>query len=708
MKSVINKKVGLFLLLALVFLSCPGFSMAKGAKDKGPDGTDLFTAQVLANGTVVLYKNNEHLGSILAQVFGKGSTMWDLFRFQAWAKDPRFNAMAFLPNQAKVGLSYSVTFTANAVHVLYRMTALQDVQVINVRAALFTPYAPWISAPFIWGGGSGTVPSIHETNFTLGSKALELNTVGPALKDGFTLQWSGVGLHGTLQDNRTWSPDLVFTWDHDEPVDRTWLWKAGEEKVFDFTLGLNRDLVFPTEAGEKTANGFEGNWSGYVEVPDHKMNYRVSLLVEKMPQGKWNIHSSEVDGGQWNIKKDGKVTVKGRTLRIDAKNGNVLEVKLDPSGQNLDGINKDATTTYQAHFHRGLEYVLPRVDGEGKAVTEYSYQQPQSLSDGWESGDLSRSPLDPKMVKRGLDQILNQGFPHCESLVLVQGGKLLVDEYFYGTKAGDEHQLQSVTKTVLSILFGIAQDQGLVNTHDKLYDYFPEFRKEKNWEEVKNKITLDHMLTMTSGLPCDDWVGAENSCGQGMWGNPDWLNYVLSMPLNHKPGEFYAYCTSCMEPLGEIIARKSGMAIPDFAQKYLYDPLGIQAHSWWTGPNKVTETGGSHRLRPRDMAKLGYLFLKKEKWKGQQVVSEKWVEESTKFHVNPLHQVTWTYSYLWWQGKGPFQDREIPYFFAGGKFGQFIFVVPELDLVCVMTGADDDLVMAGQDFFKAYILGAFK
>jgi CubicO group peptidase (beta-lactamase class C family) len=277
-----------------------------------------------------------------------------------------------------------------------------------------------------------------------------------------------------------------------------------------------------------------------------------------------------------------------------------------------------------------LDFLIPRLDADGKAVSEYAYQVPQTLTDGWPIGDLRKSPLDPKSVERGVGKILQQRFPNIQGLVVVQKGKLLLDQYFYGFGPSDAHQLQSATKSVLSILFGIAQGQGLVNVQDKLYDYFPEYRSKPGWSEDKNKITLGHLLSMSSGLACDDWLPPGDNCNAEMWKTQDWLSFDLSLPLAYKPGEHFAYTTSCMELLGAVLARKSGMSVPDFGKKVLWDPLGIQAPSWFAGPNQVTEVGGSLQLRPRDMAKLGQLYLQKGKWNGQSAVPEKWVEASTR------------------------------------------------------------------------------
>ena len=243
-------------------------------------------------------------------------------------------------------------------------------------------------------------------------------------------------------------------------------------------------------------------------------------------------------------------------------------------------------------------------------VTHYDYQMPQTLTDGWTVGDLRKSPLDPERVSRGIDKILNRRFPNIEGLVVVQKGRLLLDEYFKGLGPGDSHQLQSVTKSVLSILFGIAQDRGLVATEDKLFDYFPEYRSQPGWKENKNQITLGNLLSMSSGLACDDWLPPGDNCNSEMWRSQDWLSYILTLPLDHSPGEHFAYSTSCMEPLGAILARKSGMTVPQFAQRVLYDPLGIEAHQWASGPNQVTGGGGQPLSETPGYGKTGLPVFK--------------------------------------------------------------------------------------------------
>ena len=217
---------------------------------------------------------------------------------------------------------------------------------------------------------------------------------------------------------------------------------------------------------------------------------------------------------------------------------------------------------------------------------------------------------------------------------------------------------------------------------------------------------------MTSGYACDDFFRATD-CHFEMFKKPDWLDFVLSQPMNHQPGKHWAYCNDCMELLGAVIARKSRMPIPEFTKKYLYDPLGINAHYWFAGPNQVTEVCASHWLKPRDMVKLGYLYLEKGNWKGKQVVPENWVLESTKPEaITPKDKPrNFDYGYLWWLKNLPCKNGKARVFYANGLGNQYIFVAPELDLVCVVTGGnykrsgvDEN---PGLDLFADGILGAF-
>jgi CubicO group peptidase (beta-lactamase class C family) len=264
-----------------------------------------------------------------------------------------------------------------------------------------------------------------------------------------------------------------------------------------------------------------------------------------------------------------------------------------------------------------------------------------------------------------------------------------------------------VTKSVFTTLFGIAQDQGLVNVNQKLYDLYPEYRSKSGWDPKKNDITLGMLLCMDSGFACDNLA---DSCATDIYKTHDWLGYTLSLPLNHVPGQHWTYNGTSLIPISNWIAEKSGMSIADYAQKYLEGPLGIQPHYWETGPNGITRVDASHYMTPREMLKLGVLYLNNGKWNGKRIVSKKWVAQATIPQAAKDQTRNFEYGYLFWLKSMTFGKRTVPIIEANGWGGQYIFIVPDFDLVCVMTAGNYQMgsfFTMEEDFFKKYVMAAF-
>lgn len=465
--------------------------------------------------------------------------------------------------------------------------------------------------------------------------------------------------------------------------------------------------------------GPAGYWYGYVDClgKGHQ-----ALVIEGSDKVPYKAHLDNIEMGAIGIPFRNLV-VTGKTFHGEI--GADGSVDLTMEGPDIfkgtmkmtsDSLALIAGKSFPMELKRGLAYSVPRVNSQDKAVTDYSYRKPERLDDGWEPGDIQDVGGDRNKIENVVKAILKMDAPNIHSLLLARHGKLLLDEYFYGYEPTEIHQLQSTSKSVLSILMGIAADQHLLQTDDKLIKYFPKYRSKPNWDVRKNKITLGTLLSMTSGFACDDGQyrkAGGAGCEVDMLNSPDWLDFCLTQPMAHQPGQHYGYCTSCLTLLGAVLAKQSGMSVGEFAQKYLYDPLGIHSVQWLTGPNGITEVGASHWLRPRDMAKLGLLYLDKGNWNGKQVVSAKWVEESTHPQPIPPDGKPWPtftgYGYLWWSQKIPTPRGDIFTYYANGKGGQYIIVVPDMDLVCVMTAGYYQAWSSDQglEFFKDYIINAF-
>jgi len=209
-------------------------------------------------------------------------------------------------------------------------------------------------------------------------------------------------------------------------------------------------------------------------------------------------------------------------------------------------------------------------------------------------------------------------------------------------------------------------------------------QSKKNIDERKEKITIKHLLTMSSGLDCNDWDKKSKGQEDKVYKKKDWLQYTLNLPMVNEPGTVSNYCSMGAVLIAEIISQASGMTIDKFAEQYLFKSLGINNVSWGhTSNKKIIPSGKRLYMTSRDMAKIGQLILNKGKWNEKQIVSKKWIEEST----TPKTKITGIdYGYLWWNI--PFKANEKIFISktALGNGGQYIMVLPELDMVAVFTG----------------------
>jgi CubicO group peptidase (beta-lactamase class C family) len=284
--------------------------------------------------------------------------------------------------------------------------------------------------------------------------------------------------------------------------------------------------------------------------------------------------------------------------------------------------------------------------------------------------------LDSQILAKA-DDTIQKTMPTVLSFMVIRHGSIVYEKYYRGNNQDSLVVVYSVTKSVISALTGIAIRDGYFSGVDrKLPDIFPHYFSD-NSDPRKREITIKHLLTMTAGLEiADDEAWAKS---------PDWCKYVIDRPLVHKPGEKFDYNSGLTNVLSVIITKTTGMTTKEFADKHLFGPLGITDYTWSQDPQGYYLGGWGLRLTPRDMAKFGYLYLREGMHNGQQIVPRQWVQESVTLHSYP--EKTDGYGYAWWLDK--LEDRvhgkKYQAFFALGYGGQFIWVVPELDIITVIT-----------------------
>lgn len=345
----------------------------------------------------------------------------------------------------------------------------------------------------------------------------------------------------------------------------------------------------------------------------------------------------------------------------------------------------------------------------GKAPFQpYAYEPPPALSDGWPTASADAVGLDPAPLEAATNAIGDGTFPKVDSMLVVRQGRLVHEAYFNGFDRERLHDLRSATKSITSALVGIAVDQGLLSGVDeRVLPRLGGGAGLRNPDPRKDAITLGHLLTMTPGLACDDWNAASPGNEEKMYKERDWVKFVLDLPMVADPGTRYGYCTGGVVTLGAVIGNASGRRADAFAREVLFGPLGITRAEWEYTPTGAVDTGGHIRMRPRDMAKFGQLFLQRGLWNGQRVVSEAWVERSTAFHVRTVSNEE--YGYLWWRRTTQRAGTPVPTFYAIGNGGQQIIVAPSLELVAVFTGSNyDTSAVFPNQIFDRYVLTAVR
>jgi CubicO group peptidase (beta-lactamase class C family) len=202
----------------------------------------------------------------------------------------------------------------------------------------------------------------------------------------------------------------------------------------------------------------------------------------------------------------------------------------------------------------------------------------------------------------------------------------------------------------------------------------------------KARITLRHLLMMSSGLQWDENLPYtdENNSEIAMLRSGDRWRFALQPRLLVAPGSEWNYSGGCTELLGAVLRKASGKPIEEFAREALFSPLGISDFGWARYPDNIPVAASGLQFRPRDLGKIGQLVLQRGQWDGKPVVSQQWIDEATAPQIGPGDRI-YFYGYQWWLGRSLLDRREIPWIMAMGLGGQRMFVVPTLDLVCVVT-----------------------
>lgn len=305
---------------------------------------------------------------------------------------------------------------------------------------------------------------------------------------------------------------------------------------------------------------------------------------------------------------------------------------------------------------------------------EPEMEQPE-VEESWEwEHDVPENHNIDASVLNSVHNTLNSYPINAE--VIVRNG-IIVDEYYKeGYDKDSVFTLQSTSKSVTSAILGIAIDKGYIESVNvPISAYFPQILD--SGSEYKSQITIWNLLTHTTGLDASDtenwneWLASDN-----------WVDYVLNRPAISRPGTVFNYFTGNTHLLSAIIEQATGKTTYEFGKEYLFDPLDMKSVECRTDPQGISDGGNGFAMNVYDMAKIGELYLNNGVWNGEQIISRQWINDST--NVQFVRQSgTANYGYQWWVRT--FGNQNYHAYFAQGHFGQYIFVVPDLELVVVFT-----------------------
>lgn len=329
------------------------------------------------------------------------------------------------------------------------------------------------------------------------------------------------------------------------------------------------------------------------------------------------------------------------------------------------------------------------------ALAAPAYEPPAQLDDGWPATDASKLGWNVALLAQLAAKIEDGSYKNITSVVVAQHGKLVHEAYFNDGARDRLNDTRSAGKSVTSLLVGAAIDRKLIpGVQAKVYAYFPDKHPVANPDPRKQAFTLEDLLTMSSLWECNDQNDFSRGHEERMYIMEDWIRFALDLPIKGFPpwepkprdapfGRAFSYCSAGVFTLGAIVERATKMRLDRFARETLEAPLGITDVQWSFSPDGIGVGAGGVRYRSRDLAKIGEMVRQGGRWQGKQVISKAWIDASLTKRAQPREGVE--YGYLWWHFHFPVKGQDRGVWAASGNGGNYVFILPQAELVTVIT-----------------------
>ncbi|WP_103070731.1 serine hydrolase domain-containing protein [Aquimarina sediminis] len=391
---------------------------------------------------------------------------------------------------------------------------------------------------------------------------------------------------------------------------------------------------------------------------------------------------------------------------IDFKTGLRFEGKLEPETIKMSIILAEKKITTVSFKKSQGEWEI----GTAKPISDVTNKNFTS-NDGWEIADLNSYTINRSILNSMEDSIQKKSLTHVHSVLVAKEKKIVYENYFYSYNQNISHDQRSASKSISSAMIGIAIDHKIIEDVDQsIYNYIPK-QYQYTKDSIKSKISLTHLLTMSSGIDAIDFgidrnsIASENNYQQSQ----NWLKTVLEAPMIYDPGSVSNYGSANPFLLGVALNNSLTTPLELFMDQKLLSPLGITNYVIQNNELGRPYFGGGMYLTSRDMLKFGQLYLDKGIWNNTRLISEKWIEESfKKHHVLSNTNDKNEYGYLWWHKTYEVKGKRVKSIEARGAGGQYIFVMPELDVVAVITSGNfrNGRYWQPEKIMESYILPA--
>lgn len=296
-------------------------------------------------------------------------------------------------------------------------------------------------------------------------------------------------------------------------------------------------------------------------------------------------------------------------------------------------------------------------------------------------------------------------FKNVESLIVYSQDKIVFEKYYNGFSKDSLHHIQSQTKSIVALLMGIAIDKGFVKSENEpVSKFYPKYFI--GTDQLKSTVTIRDLLTMSAGFEWEKMIpfNDPNNDNANMFRSNNWLSYAVNKPMAYKPFTQFNYNSGCPMIVAGIIEKATSMKLDQFAEKYLFAPLGIKTYYWLKDSTGFCHAGGGLHLLPADIMKIGVVVLNGGVWKQIQVVSESWLQKCTTGYLSTSFDIS-TYGYFWWIREMKLKNgKTVKVISAEGAGGQRLYIFPKYKLLVTFTERNYNTPQVGTIFIRESIL----